>query len=103
MANRCEVRLGRTKREVLRMPMTKARINLGSLVRSVYVEGNVVVLEKDGIPVAGLLGIDAVEDYLEAQDPALRKRLRASMKAHRAGRTRPVREFLDELKAEEPK
>lgn len=88
---------------VLRMPMTKARINLGSLVRSVHVDGDVVVLEKDGIPVAGLLGIDAVEDYLEAQDPALRKRLRASMKAHRAGRTRPVREFLAELKAEGPR
>jgi len=86
---------------VLRMPMTKARTNLGSLVRSVHVDGDVVVLEKDGIPVAGLLDIDAVEDYLEAQDPALRKRLRASMKAHRAGRTRPVREFLGELKAEE--
>jgi hypothetical protein len=65
------------------------------------VDGDVVVLEKDGIPVAGLLDIDAVEDYLEAQDPALRKRLRASMKAHRSGRTRPVREFLAEMKAEE--
>jgi len=86
---------------VLRMPMTKARTNLGALVRSVHVDGDVVVLEKDGIPVAGLLDIDAVEDYLEAQDPALRKRLRASMKAHRSGRTRPVREFLAEMKAEE--
>jgi PHD/YefM family antitoxin component YafN of YafNO toxin-antitoxin module len=85
---------------VLRMPMTKARTQLGSLVRGVNVEGDVVVLEKDGIPVAGLLDIDAVEDYLEAQDPALRRRLRASMKAHRSGRGRPAREFLDELKAD---
>jgi PHD/YefM family antitoxin component YafN of YafNO toxin-antitoxin module len=86
---------------VVRMPMTKARTQLGALVRDVHVEGTVVVLEKDGIPVAGLLDIDAVEDYLEAQDPGLRRRLRASMKAHRAGRTRPVRDFLGELKAEE--
>ncbi len=85
---------------VLRMPMTKARTQLGALVRGVHVDGDVVVLEKDGIPVAGLLDIDAIEDYLEAHDPELRKRLRASMKEYRSGRGRPAREFLDELKAE---
>ncbi len=83
---------------VLRMPMTKARTQLGSLVRGVHVAGDVVVLEKDGIPVAGLLDIDAVEDYLESKDPALRKRLRASMKAYQSGRGRPAREFLEELR-----
>jgi len=86
---------------VVRMPMTKARTQLGSLVRAVHVDGDVVVLEKDGIPVAGLVDIDALEDYLEARDPAMRRRMRASMKAHRSGRTRPVREFLAELKSEE--
>lgn len=85
---------------VLRVPMTKARTQLGALVRGVHVDGDVVVLEKDGIPVAGLVDIDAVEDYLEAQDPGLRRRLRASTKAYRSGRGRPAREFLDELKAE---
>ena len=38
-----------------------------------------------------------MEDYLEAQDPELRKRLRASMRAYRSGRGRPAREFLDVL------
>jgi len=85
---------------VLRMPMTKARTQLGALVRGVHVDGDVVVLEKDGIPVAGLLDIDAIEDYLEAHDPELRKRLRASMRAYRSGRGRPARQFLEELKAE---
>ena len=85
---------------VLRMPMTKARTHLGSLVRAVNVEGDVVVLEKDGIPVAGLVGMDVLEDYLESRDRALRRRMRESMKAYRSGRTRPVRELLDELKAE---
>lgn len=85
---------------VLRMPMTKARTQLGSLVRGVHVDGDVVVLEKDGIPVAGLIDIDALDDYLETADPALRRRIRASMKAYRSGRGRPAREFLDELKAE---
>jgi hypothetical protein len=45
--------------------------------------------------------IDLLEDYLEASDPAVRRRMRASMKAHRCGRTRPIREFLEELKREE--
>jgi antitoxin (DNA-binding transcriptional repressor) of toxin-antitoxin stability system len=80
--------------------MTKARTQLGSLVRGVHVDGDVVVLEKDGIPVAGLIDIDALDDYLETADPALRRRIRASMKAYRSGRGRPAREFLDELKAE---
>jgi hypothetical protein len=85
---------------VVRLPMTKARTQLGSLVRDVHVEGTVVVLEKDGIPMAGLVDIDVVEDYLEAKDPGLRRRLRASMKAYRSGRGRPARDFLDELKLE---
>jgi len=50
--------------KVLRIPMTKTRTQLGTLVRDVHVESAVVVLEKDGIPVAGLLDIDVVEDYL---------------------------------------
>ena len=49
---------------------------------------------------AGPVDVDLLEDYLEASDPALRRRMRASMKAHRSGRTRLVREFLDELKRE---
>ena len=85
---------------VLRVPMTKARTHLGSLVRGVNVDGDVVVLEKDGIPVAGLVDMDALDDYLESRDPALHRRMRASMKAYHSGRTRPVREFLEELKAE---
>ena len=87
---------------VIRMPMTKARTQLGALVRAVHVGGDVVVLEKDGIPVAGLVGLDALEDYLEATDPGLRRRIRASMRAYRSGRTRPVREFLEELAGEGP-
>jgi prevent-host-death family protein len=84
---------------VLRMPMTKARIHLGELVRGVRVDGDVVVLEKDGIPVAGLVDIDALEDYLEANDPGIRRKIRQSMRDYRAGRTRPIREFLDELRS----
>ena len=86
--------------KVIRMPMTKARINLGALVRGVHVRGDVVVLEKDGIPVAGLVDIDVIEDLIEIHDPKMQRKIRASMKAYREGKGRPLREFLDELKAE---
>jgi len=85
---------------VIRMPMTKARINLGALVRGVHVRGDVVVLEKDGIPMAGIVDIDALEDFLEIHDPKMQRKIRASMKAYRAGKARPAREFLEELKRE---
>ena len=86
--------------KVIRMPMTKARINLGALVRGVHVRGDVVVLEKDGIPVAGLVDIDALEDFLEINDPKMQRKIRASMKDYRAGRTRPLTELIAELQAE---
>ena len=85
---------------VLRIPMTKARVHLGELVRSVHVDGDVVVLEKDGIPIAGLIDIDALEDYLEANDPAMRRKMRRSMRDYRSGRSRPIQELLDELKSD---
>ena len=86
--------------KVIRMPMTKARINLGALVRGVHVRGDIVVLEKDGIPVAGLVDIDALEDLIEIHDPKMQRKIRASMKDYRAGRTRPLAELIAELEAE---
>jgi hypothetical protein len=51
----------------------------------------------------GSMSIDVLEDYLEAADPELRAHIRQSMEDYRAGRTRPLRDVLEELKAEEPK
>jgi len=36
------------------------------------------VLEKDGIPVAGILDIDELEDYLELSDPTVKRQIRES-------------------------
>jgi hypothetical protein len=86
---------------VIRMPMTKARINLGALVRGVHVRGDVVVLEKDGIPMAGVVDIDTLEDILEINDPKMQRQIRASMRDYRAGRARPLTELIAELEAQE--
>ena len=81
------------------IPITKARVNLGQVVRRVHVNREYFILEKDGIPVAGLMGADELEDYLELQDPKVREHIRKSNEEHRAGKSRPFEEFLAERAA----
>jgi antitoxin (DNA-binding transcriptional repressor) of toxin-antitoxin stability system len=57
------------KSVVHRIPITKARINLGQVVRRAHVNGEYFILEKDGIPVAGMMNVDELVDYLDLQDP----------------------------------
>ena len=49
--------------------MSKARVNLGDVVKRAHLNGEYFILEKDGIPIAGIRGADELEDYLEARDP----------------------------------
>lgn len=85
---------------VHRIPITKARINLGQVVRRAHLNRECFILEKDGIPVAGIIGMDELEDWLELQDPELQKQIEAGYKEYQAGKTRPARDFLAELRAE---
>jgi PHD/YefM family antitoxin component YafN of YafNO toxin-antitoxin module len=78
--------------------MTKARVNLGQIVRRVHVHNECYILEKDGIPVAGLISLNELEDYLDHHDPELEEQIRASAADYAAGRVRPADEFLAELK-----
>ena len=82
-----------------RIPITKARINLGQVVRRVLVNKEYFVLEKDGIPVAGIMGADELEDYLELRNPAVKRQIRESVKQHRSGQVRNADKFLAELKS----
>ena len=52
------------------IPISKARVNLGAVVKGVREKGDVVILEKDGIPVASIVGVDVVEDMRDALDLA---------------------------------
>src|SRR5713101_6764644 len=56
--------------------ITKARVNLGQVVRRAHLNNEYFILEKDGIPIAGILGIAELEDYLELQNPALKEQIR---------------------------
>lgn len=73
------------------IPITQARINLGALVKRVHLGKECFILEKDGIPVAGLVDIDELEDYLELQNPKVRRHIQQSTKEYLAGKSRPLK------------
>ena len=84
---------------VTSIPITKARTNLGALVKRVRLNKEYFILEKDGIPIVGLMDIDKFEDYLELKDPKIREHIRKSYEEYLAGKSRPAEELLAELRA----
>jgi hypothetical protein len=85
-------------RIVRRIPITKARINLGQVARRAHLNREYFILEKDGIPVAGILSADELEDYLESQEPGLKAQIRKSSQEYRSGKSRDASIFLEELR-----
>ena len=85
---------------VQRLALTKARNALGAVVKRVHLNKEYVILEKDGIPLAGLMDIDEFEDYLELQDPKIRAHIHTSNEEYLAGKSRPARDLLTELQTE---
>ena len=85
------------KTVVTRLPLTQARINLGKVVRRVHLNRECFILEKDGIPVAGLMNVDDLEDYLELQDPSLREQIRQGYTEYQRGQAREASALLGEL------
>ena len=83
---------------IQRIPITKARINLGQIVRRVHVNKEYFVLEKDGIPVAGIIDVDELEDYLELRDPTVKRQIRESVQQYRRGEAREADELVASLK-----
>jgi len=88
----------KSPRMVQRLAITQARINLGALVKRVHLNKEYVILEKDGIPIAGVMDIHEFEDYLELRDPKVREHIRKSNQEYLAGKSRPAEEFLQELR-----
>ena len=82
---------------VTRIPLTQARHNLGAVIKRVHLKGEYFILERDGIPVAGLMDADELEDYLELRDPKVQEEIRKSSADVHAGRTRSVQDLLTEL------
>jgi len=83
---------------ITRMPITKARINLGSIIKKVRLNKEYYVLEKDGYPVAGIMDIDEFEDYLDTRNENLNKQIAESFAEFKEGRTKPINKLISELK-----
>ena len=60
--------MSKTTGTTKRIPITKARVNLGALVKSVYSKKDKYILEKDGYPVAIILNIKEMEDLLDIKE-----------------------------------
>lgn len=99
-----ESALGRPATPVVnRLPITKARINLGRLAKRAHLNGEYFVLEKDGIPVIGIMDADELEDHLEIRNPKIKRQITLSNADIQAGRTRPAGELLAELRQRKTK
>ena len=85
---------------VQRFPLTQARNTLGAIVKRVHLNKEYVILEKDGIPLAGVMDIDEFEDYLDLQDPKVRAGIAQSRKEFLAGKVRPIEKLLNEFRRE---
>jgi antitoxin (DNA-binding transcriptional repressor) of toxin-antitoxin stability system len=81
------------------LPLTKARINLGQVVRRVQTNKEYFILEKDGIPIAGIMNIDEFEDYLEANDIKVKRHIQKSNADIAAGRVKPAGSLLQSAPA----
>ena len=91
--------LKKTTPMVHRVPLTEARTNLGQIVRRAHLNNECFILEKNGIPIAGIMDIDDMEDWLELQDPEMQEQIAEGYKEYRQGTSRPLDDFLTELHA----
>lgn len=81
-----------------RLPITKARINLGQIAKRAHNNNEYFILEKDGIPVIGIMAADELEDYLELRNPKVKNAIASSRKNYAEGKSRPAGKLLAELK-----
>lgn len=84
------------------MPISKARVNLGSVIKRVREKDERVILQKNGIPVAVILDIDDYEDFLELNDPEIQARIEKSYKEFKAGKWIPAEKVMAEVRKKFP-
>ena len=57
------------------------------------------MMEKDGIPVAGMTDVDKLEDHLEQQNPEMAKQIREGQAAYVRGEGHDLESFLTKVLA----
>ena len=82
---------------VNRLPITQGRVNLGQLAKRAHLNNEYFILEKDGIPVIGIMDADEMEDYLELKDPKVKAQIFKSNLDVQSGKVRSAESLLQEL------
>ena len=85
-----------------RISLGKTPISLSDLAQKVRRDKSCCIIEENGVPLAGLLGIDELEDYLELHDPAIHAQIREGYDAYRNGQARDADGFLADLSQRHP-
>ena len=83
---------------VTHVPITEVRRHFGEVIKRIRINKDYFVLEKDGIPVAGMMDIDEFEDYLELHEPKVKKQIQKSYAEYKKGKARPAQEFLSKMR-----
>ena len=92
--------VSKPKQTIRAVQISQAKGSLGSLVKRVHRDKEYVILKDNGTPLAAVMDIDEFEDYLELNDPKVRRDIEQSTKEFREGKGRPGRELLTELEEE---
>lgn len=85
--------------KVRRISATDAKTRFGEVIRRVQVGKEYIIVEKDGIPVLGILDADELEDYLDSRDEKLQAQISQGHREYKSGKVRPVEEALAEIRS----
>jgi prevent-host-death family protein len=84
--------------KVTRLSATQAKARFGELIHRVQQGNEYIIVERDGIPVLGILNADELEDYLDVRDAPLRAQIQQGYREYKAGKARPVEQVLAEVR-----
>lgn len=84
--------------KVARVSATEAKTHFGKLIRRVKLGQEYIIVERDGIPVLGILDADELEDYLDLHDEALKAQIHQGYREYQQEKSRPVEEVLAEVR-----
>lgn len=87
----------KSKSIVKRIPITRAQNHLGEVVKGIRRKREYVILEKDGVPVVGIMDIEEFEDYLEVQDLKVQVHIRKGRAEYQAGKSFQAKDLVPEL------
>jgi hypothetical protein len=87
----------RNARIIHRIPIEAGEARLGRMAQRLHARKEYAILEKDGVPLAGVVSMDEFEDLMELHDADIKRQIAEGYAEYRRGEAQPVREFLATL------